>query len=42
MSLELPALDPADVPPRSSSLYPEPFRSRVLPREKRPLGAALG
>jgi uncharacterized cupin superfamily protein len=37
-----PALDPATVVPRTSSAYPEPFRSRVLPREKRPLGAALG
>jgi len=42
MSLKPPALDPAGVPPRSSSGYPEPFRSRVLPREKRPLGKALG
>lgn len=42
MSLKLPALDPASVPPRSTSSYPEPFRSRVLPREKRPLGDALG
>src|SRR5689334_20499611 len=42
MSLKLPALDPRDVPPRSSSGYPEPFRSRVLPREKRALGEALG
>jgi uncharacterized cupin superfamily protein len=42
MSLKSPALDPNDVPPRSSSGYPEPFRSRVLPREKRALGDALG
>jgi uncharacterized cupin superfamily protein len=42
MSLKLPALDPATVPPRSSSAYPEPFRSRVLPREKRAVGDALG
>ena len=42
MSLKLPALDPALVSPRSSSSYPEPFRSRVLPREKRALGDALG
>jgi uncharacterized cupin superfamily protein len=42
MPLNRPALDPADVPPRSSSGYPEPFRSRVLPREKRALGNALG
>ena len=42
MSLKLPALDPAGVPPRSTSGYPEPYRSRVLPREKRALGDALG
>lgn len=42
MPLRLPALDPQSVPPRSRSLYPEPFRSRVLPREKRALAAALG
>ena len=42
MPLRLPALDPETVTPRSSSLYPEPFRSRVLPREKRALGDALG
>jgi uncharacterized cupin superfamily protein len=42
MALKLPALDPASLLPRSSSGYPEPFRSRVLPREKRALGDALG
>src|SRR5688500_14889211 len=42
MSLKVPALAPANVPPRSTSGYPEPFRSRVLPREKRALGDALG
>jgi uncharacterized cupin superfamily protein len=42
MPLERPALDPAQVKPRTSSGYPEPFRSRVLPREKRALGDALG
>lgn len=42
MPLELPALDPATVPARSTSGYPEPFRSRVLPRDKRGLAAALG
>ncbi len=42
MPLRRPAIDPTTVPPRSSSSYPEPFRSRVLPREKRALGAALG
>jgi uncharacterized cupin superfamily protein len=41
MPLKRPALDPADVQPRSSSGYPEPFRSRVLPREKRALADAL-
>lgn len=42
MPLRSPALDPANVPPRNASGYPEPFRSRVLPREKRALGDALG
>jgi uncharacterized cupin superfamily protein len=42
MPLKPPALDPTTVAPRSSSAYPEPFRSRVLPREKRALGDALG
>src|SRR2546428_14142111 len=42
MTLRNPALDPATLAPRSSSGYPEPFRSRVLPREKRALGDALG
>src|SRR3712207_6544715 len=42
MTLKPPALDPAGIPPRNSSAYPEPFRSRVLPREKRALGDALG
>ena len=37
-----PALDPRTVPARTSSTYPEPFRSRCLPREKRALGDALG
>jgi uncharacterized cupin superfamily protein len=37
-----PALDPAELAPRSTSGYPEPYRSRVLPREKRALGDALG
>lgn len=37
-----PALDPATVTARTGSQYPEPFRSRVLPREKRALGDALG
>lgn len=40
--LRRPALDPETVVPRTSSTYPEPFRSRVLPREKRALGDAVG
>jgi uncharacterized cupin superfamily protein len=42
MPLKPPALDPSTLPPRTSSGYPEPFRSRVLPREKRALGDAFG
>jgi uncharacterized cupin superfamily protein len=42
MTLKRPALDPATLTARSTSSYPEPFRSRVLPREKRALGDALG
>lgn len=42
MALEPPALDPSTLEPRTSSGYPEPFRSRVLPREKRALGDPLG
>jgi len=37
-----PALDPNTVTPHDSSGYPQPYRSRVLPREKRRLGDALG
>jgi uncharacterized cupin superfamily protein len=37
-----PALDPRTLTPESSSDYPEPYRSRVMPREKRRLGDALG
>jgi uncharacterized cupin superfamily protein len=40
--LKLPALDPADVPDKRSSLYPEPFRSRMGERSKRRLGDACG
>lgn len=40
--LRRPALDPAVLTPRTGSSYPEPFRSRVVPREKRALGDALG
>lgn len=42
MTLKTPALDPATVSARNGSGYPEPFKSRVLPREKRALGDALG
>jgi uncharacterized cupin superfamily protein len=35
-------IDPSTVPPRTNSGYPEPYRSRVLPREKRALGDAAG
>ena len=40
--VKLPALDPASLAPRTGSGYPEPYRSRVVPREKRALGNALG
>lgn len=42
MALTKPALDPSSLTPRTKSLYPEPYRSRVLPREKRGIAAALG
>jgi uncharacterized cupin superfamily protein len=42
MPLKPPALDPESLSPLTTSGYPEPFRSRVLPREKRALGDALG
>ena len=42
MSLQKPALDPMSLTPRTGSGYPEPYRSRVVPREKRQLGNALG
>jgi uncharacterized cupin superfamily protein len=42
MSIKPPALDPATLVARSTCSYPEPFRSRVMPREKRALGDALG
>jgi uncharacterized cupin superfamily protein len=41
-NLKLPALDPMTLEPRTGSGYPEPYRSRVVPREKRALGNALG
>jgi uncharacterized cupin superfamily protein len=42
MSVHKPALDPHAVEAVSRSGYPEPYRTRVLPREKRRLGDALG
>jgi uncharacterized cupin superfamily protein len=42
MSLKEPALDAAAVEAVSKSSYPEPYRSLVMPREKRRLGDALG
>ena len=36
------ALDPATVPARTGSGYPEPFRAAVAGREKRALGDAVG
>lgn len=42
MSLKLPAVDPKTLNVRNSSGYPEPYRSRVLPREKRALGDPVG
>lgn len=42
MTPRLPALDPSTLPARTSSAYPEVFRARVTPREKRALGDALG
>jgi len=40
--LRPPALDPATVPERRGSSYPEPFRTAVAARAKRPLGDATG
>ncbi len=42
MKLKPPALDSNEVIARTGSGYPEPFRSQVIPREKRALGDALG
>jgi len=41
-ALRKPALDPGTVTPYNFTGYPEPYRSRVLPREKRRLAHALG
>ena len=35
-------VNPGELEPNTRSGYPEPFRSRVLPREKRALGDAAG
>jgi uncharacterized cupin superfamily protein len=42
MSVTTAALDPNTVEATSRSGYPEPYRSRVLPRHKRRLGDAVG
>jgi len=42
MATQRAALDARSVEARSTSGYPEPYRSRVLPREKRALGDAFG
>jgi uncharacterized cupin superfamily protein len=42
MNQQKPALDPVTLEPRTGCGYPEPYRSRCLPRDKRPLGDALG
>ncbi len=42
MSLHKPALNPLTLDPVSRTGYPEPYRSRVMPREKRQLGECLG
>jgi uncharacterized cupin superfamily protein len=42
MTLKPPALDPKDVAPLTDSGYPAEFVARVLPRERRGLGDALG
>jgi len=42
MSLQRPALDPQSLEPHTGCGYPEPYRSRVLPREVRRVGDALG
>jgi uncharacterized cupin superfamily protein len=42
MNPKKPALDPMTLEPRTGSGYPEPYRSRVTPRQKRALGDACG
>lgn len=41
-SARKPAIDPRTLEARTGCGYPEPFRSRCLPREKRALGDAFG
>ncbi len=41
-TLRLPAVDPATVPAKVGSGYPQPFAAAVAAREKRALGDALG
>jgi uncharacterized cupin superfamily protein len=41
-SLTKPALDPKTLTPYTKCGYPEPYLSRILPRDKRRLGDALG
>jgi len=40
--LKLPAIDPAQVPEQTSTIYPEPYKSRVAGRRRRRLGDAAG
>ena len=42
LHLKPPALDPAALPVKTGSDYPEPFRADVAGRERRVLGDALG
>lgn len=42
MTLQAQSFRPADLAAQTGSGYPEPFRSRVLPRDKRALGDAAG
>jgi len=42
MPVNKPALDPTAVEAVSKTGYPEPYRSLVMPREKRRIGDALG
>jgi uncharacterized cupin superfamily protein len=41
-TLTKPALDPRTVASQTTSGYPEPYRSRVVPRDRRRLGDELG